>query len=558
MPCLLAKSCAHSTDGHPPAGPLPVVRDEQQGHVGDRRARLDEALHARGGSVTNSVRCFSSALSEARTVVGPVRARAAGATRRKPVGNPCANRSWSRSCRPTWRPASGARGVDHPMWTGWLANGAKMAGTNPGGEQEEIRGGRATTSTWSILGAGSGGYACALRAAQLGLTVALVEKGKVGGTCLHVGCIPTKALLHAAEVADSARESEQFGVNATLEGIDMAGVNTYKDGVVSRLFKGLTGLIKGRGITVVEGDGRLARPAPSRSTATAYTGTPRRAGLRLLHQVPARSRDRRRAGHHLRARAAARPGARVGDRARRRRHRRRVRQRVAVVRRRGHHHRGAAPARAGRGRGVVQGARAGLPQAQDRRSDRHAVRERRARTDTASRSPSRAATTSRPTSCWSRSAAARPPTASGTRSRASRWTAASCSPTSGCAPTSRASTPSATSSRPAAGPPRLPAGHLRGRGDRRARPRPDRRGRHPRVTYCDPEVASVGLTEAQAREEQYGDDEVETLTYDLGGNGKSQILKTQGFVKLVRRKDGPSSASTWSAPASASSSARPS
>ncbi len=58
-----------------------------------------------------------------------------------------------------------------------------------------------------VLGAGSGGYACALRAAQLGLTVGLVEKGKLGGTCLHVGCIPTKALLHAAEVADSAREA---------------------------------------------------------------------------------------------------------------------------------------------------------------------------------------------------------------------------------------------------------------------------------------------------------------------------------------------------------------
>src|SRR5512147_1656387 len=86
-----------------------------------------------------------------------------------------------------------------------------------------------------ILGAGSGGYACALRAAQLGLSVALVEKDKVGGTCLHVGCIPTKALLHAAEVADAARDSAKFGVLATLEGIDMAGVNAYKDGVVSRL-----------------------------------------------------------------------------------------------------------------------------------------------------------------------------------------------------------------------------------------------------------------------------------------------------------------------------------
>src|SRR4051812_27297088 len=123
-----------------------------------------------------------------------------------------------------------------------------------------------------VLGAGSGGYACALRGAQLGLSVALVEKGKLGGTCLHVGCIPTKALLHAAEVADSARESEQFGVKATLEGIDMAGVNAYKDGVVSRLFKGLTGLIKGRGITVVEGEGRLVAPDTVEVGGARYTG----------------------------------------------------------------------------------------------------------------------------------------------------------------------------------------------------------------------------------------------------------------------------------------------
>jgi len=124
-----------------------------------------------------------------------------------------------------------------------------------------------------VLGAGSGGYACALRAAQLGLKVGLVEKGPLGGTCLHVGCIPTKALLHAAEVADQTRESEQFGVQATLEGIDMAGVNGYKDGVVSRLFKGLAGLIKGRGITVIEGTGRLTGPREVTVDGTAYSAT---------------------------------------------------------------------------------------------------------------------------------------------------------------------------------------------------------------------------------------------------------------------------------------------
>ena len=70
-----------------------------------------------------------------------------------------------------------------------------------------------------VLGGGSGGYAAALRASQLGMTVGLVEKGKLGGTCLHVGCIPTKALLHSAEVADVTRESAKYGVTSTFGGI---------------------------------------------------------------------------------------------------------------------------------------------------------------------------------------------------------------------------------------------------------------------------------------------------------------------------------------------------
>ena len=123
-----------------------------------------------------------------------------------------------------------------------------------------------------ILGGGSGGYACALRAAQLGLQVALVEKAKLGGTCLHNGCIPTKALLHAAEVADLTRESEQFGVRATLDGIDMPTVNAYKDGVVAKLWKGLQGLVKSRGITYVEGEGRLVSPSAVRVGDTDYVG----------------------------------------------------------------------------------------------------------------------------------------------------------------------------------------------------------------------------------------------------------------------------------------------
>ena len=111
-----------------------------------------------------------------------------------------------------------------------------------------------------ILGGGSGGYACALRAAELGWRVALIEQDKVGGTCLHRGCIPTKALLHSAEVADHTRDSASVGVLATLQGIDMARVNAYKDKVVTRLWKGLTGLVESRKIDVIAGHGKLVSP----------------------------------------------------------------------------------------------------------------------------------------------------------------------------------------------------------------------------------------------------------------------------------------------------------
>ena len=108
-----------------------------------------------------------------------------------------------------------------------------------------------------ILGGGSGGYAAALRAVELGFTVGLIEKDKLGGTCLHRGCIPTKALLHAAEIADHSRESARFGVRSTFEGIDVPAVTQYRQSIVASKFKGLQGLVKARGITVIEGEGRL-------------------------------------------------------------------------------------------------------------------------------------------------------------------------------------------------------------------------------------------------------------------------------------------------------------
>ena len=155
-----------------------------------------------------------------------------------------------------------------------------------------------------VLGGGSGGYAAALRAAELGKSVALVEKDKVGGTCLHRGCIPTKALLHAAEVAEVTRDASTIGIRASFEGIDPAGVRAYREGIVAKKFKGLEGLVKARGITVVAG---------RRTTRGRSVGARRRrrlsrhgcrAGDRLVLAHAAGSRDRR--PHHR-----ERPGARA-------------------------------------------------------------------------------------------------------------------------------------------------------------------------------------------------------------------------------------------------------
>ncbi|MCX7522426.1 dihydrolipoyl dehydrogenase [Microbacterium sp. STN6] len=123
-----------------------------------------------------------------------------------------------------------------------------------------------------VLGGGSGGYAAALRATELGFSVALIEKDKVGGTCLHRGCIPTKALLHAAEVADYARDSSKFGVSATFEGIDIQAVTAYREGVIAKKYKGLQGLVKARGITTVAGEGKLVSATTVQVGDDTYVG----------------------------------------------------------------------------------------------------------------------------------------------------------------------------------------------------------------------------------------------------------------------------------------------
>ncbi|HET9997630.1 MAG TPA: dihydrolipoyl dehydrogenase, partial [Nocardioides sp.] len=387
-----------------------------------------------------------------------------------------------------------------------------------------------------ILGAGSGGYACALRAAQLGLSVGLVEKGNLGGTCLHVGCIPTKALLHAAEIADSARDSEQFGVRATLDGIDMPGVNSYKDGVVSRLFKGLTGLIKGRGITVIEGVGRLTGPHQVTVDGTSYSGR---------HVVLA-------SGSYSRSL----PGLDVdGERIVTSEHALRLDRVPASVVVLGGGVIGCEFASAWRSFGadvtIIEALPrlvAGEEEASSKALER-AFRKRGIVTRTGTPFQS-VKTTDDGVAVTVEGgdvieaelllvAVGRGPSTDGlgydeqgvAMERGFVLTDDRC----------RTNVEGVYAVGDI-----VPGLQLAHRGFQQGifvaediaglEPAVIDEAGIPRVTYSHPEVASVGLTEAQAAE-KYG--AVEALTYDLGGNGKSQILKTQGFVKLVRRQDGP-------------------
>ncbi len=389
-----------------------------------------------------------------------------------------------------------------------------------------------------ILGAGSGGYACALRAAQLGLTVGLVEKGNLGGTCLHVGCIPTKALLHAAEVADQTRESEQFGVRATLEGIDMAGVNAYKDGVVSRLFKGLTGLIKGRGITVIEGTGTLTGPREVTVDGQAYAGK---------HVVLA-------SGSYSRSL----PGLEIdGERVITSEQALKLETVPSSVVVLGGGVIGCEFASVWRSFGAEVTIVEALPRllaVEDAASSKaleRAFRKRKIafRTGTPFQSVKHTDTGVAVTveggdvieADLLLVAVGRGPVTEGlgyaeqgiAMDRGFVLADERC----------RTNVEGVYAVGDI-----VPGLQLAHRGFQQGifvaediaglDPRPVDEAGIPRVTYSHPEVASVGLNE-DAAAEQFGADGIESITYDLGGNGKSQILKTQGFVKLVRRKDGP-------------------
>ena len=393
-----------------------------------------------------------------------------------------------------------------------------------------------------VLGAGSGGYACALRAAQLGLSVGLVEQGKVGGTCLHVGCIPTKALLHAAEVADSAREASQFGVNATLEGIDVPGVNAYADGVVTRLHKGLTGLIKGRGITVIEGRGRLTGPrevtVAGEAGETAYSGA---------HLVLA-------SGSY----AKTLPGLDIdGERIITSEHALRLDRVPASVIVLGGGVIGCEFASVWRSFGAEVTIVEALPRLvplEDEASSKALER--------AFRKRKIAMRTSTPFQSVKTTDAGVAVTVDGGDVLEAELllVAVGRGPsTDGLGYEEQGIRMDrgfvVTDERCRTGVDDVwavgdivPGLQLAHRGFQQGifvaeeiaglDPATIDETAIPRVTYCRPEVASVGLTEAQAAE-RYGAEDIEALTYDLGGNGKSQILKTQGFVKLVQRRGGP-------------------
>ncbi len=389
-----------------------------------------------------------------------------------------------------------------------------------------------------ILGAGSGGYACALRAGQLGLRVALVEKGKVGGTCLHVGCIPTKALLHAAEVADAARDSEKFGVRATLEGIDLPGVIAYKDAVVGRAYKGLMGLVKGRGITVIEGTGRLTDPHTVEVDGTSYVGK--------AVVLASGSYSRSLPGLEIDGTRVLTSEQALGLQS--------VPSSVIVL---GGGVIGCEFASVWRSFGADVTIIEALPHLvpnEDEQSSKtleRAFRKRKISFSTGTRFESVKTTDSGVTLTVEGGktfeadlllvAVGRGPATDGLGYEEQGIAMERGFVTADHRCRTNVEGVYAVGDI-------VPGLQLAHRGFQQGvfvaeeiaglSPEPIDETGIPRVTYCDPEIASMGLTEAKAKE-QYGADKVTTYNYNLGGNGKSQILKTAGFVKLVRVNDGP-------------------
>jgi dihydrolipoamide dehydrogenase len=396
-----------------------------------------------------------------------------------------------------------------------------------------------------VLGAGSGGYACALRAAQLGLRVGLVERDLVGGTCLHRGCIPTKAILHAAEVADGARRGAQFGVHATIDKIDLAGVTAYAESVVGRLYKGLSGLVRGRGIEVIAGTGRLVRThegpgvAVGEETYSApYVVLATGSAARTLPGLTVDGEHILTSEHAWRLDRLPTSAVVLGG---------------GVI--------GSEFASAWRSFGVDVTIVEALPRllAAEEPAISTAL-------ERAFRKRGITVLTDAPLECATVESGGVRLSLAGDRTLSAEvlLVAVGRGPVSEGLGYAEAGVDldrgfvTVDERLRTAVPGVYAVGDLvaglqlahrgfahgifvaedvavrLGRTDTAPVPVVDRT--IPRVTYCDPEVASVGLTEEAARTE-YG--EVETVTYDLAGNGRSQILKTAGFVKLVRAANGP-------------------
>jgi len=392
-----------------------------------------------------------------------------------------------------------------------------------------------TSADLVILGGGSGGYACAFRAAELGLSVILVEKDKLGGTCLHRGCIPTKALLHAAEVADNVREGDQFGIKSSLEGIDIAGVNSYKDGVVSKLYKGLQGLAKANKVTLVEGAGTFVGPNTVVVNGDRYTGK----NVVLATGSYAKSLP----GLAIGGRVITSDQALNLDF---------IPEKVVVL---GGGVIGVEFASVWRSFGAEVTIVEALPRlvpAEDEYASKQlerAFRKRGIKFKTGVRFTGATQTDSGVTVSLESGdvleadlllvAVGRGPNSAG-----HGYEEAGVTTDRGFVITDerlRTNLPNVFAVGDI-----VPGLQLAHRGFQQGifvaeeiagqNPKVIDEAGIPRVTYCKPEVASVGLSEAAAKE-KYGS--VETFIYDLAGNGKSQILKTAGGVKLVKAPDGP-------------------
>ncbi|MPZ66800.1 MAG: dihydrolipoyl dehydrogenase [Pseudonocardiaceae bacterium] len=392
-----------------------------------------------------------------------------------------------------------------------------------------------STADLVILGGGSGGYACALRAAQLGLSVIMVEKDKLGGTCLHRGCIPTKALLHAAEVADSARDGQTFGVKTALEGIDMNGVNSYKDSVVSKMYKGLQGLVKSRGISYVEGSGRFVGERTVEVDGQRYTGS----AVVLATGSYARTL----------------PGLEIGgqvvtsDQAVNLDH---VPERVVVL---GGGVIGVEFASVWRSFGAEVTVVEALPRLVPAEDDflstqlerafrRRGITFKTGVKFTGAQQSDSQVTVSLESGEQIEADLLLVAVGRGPNTADAGFEQAGVTMDRGFVPTDERLRTNLDGVYAVGD--IVPGLQLAHRGFAQGiftaeeiagyDPTPIDETGIPRVTYCEPEVASVGLTEAEAKEQH---PDVETLTYDLSGNGKSQILQTRGAVKVVRAEDGP-------------------